>query len=260
MSGLRALVTNDDGISSEGLPALARVALDLGLQVVVAAPRQDTSGASASLTAVEADGRVVVERRELPALDSVPAFAVGAVPGFIALIASRGAFGPPPDVVLSGVNLGHNTGHAILHSGTVGAAMTACTTGRRALAVSIGAGASVHWATAGEAARRTLPHLLEADEPVVWNLNVPNVAPASVRGLRRARLADFGAVQTNIAEVGEGYVKVAVADVDAELEPDTDAALLAAGYASITPLVPICEAVHEELAWLTSTGALQAPR
>jgi 5'-nucleotidase len=245
----RALVTNDDGIASEGLRQLARMAADLGLEVVVAAPARDSSGASASLTAVEADGRVVVEPRSLPGLDGVPAFAVHAVPAFIALIATRGAFGPPPDVVLSGVNLGHNTGHAVLHSGTVGAAMTACTAGRSALAVSIGAGPDVHWETAAGLAREALLHLLDVPGPLVLNLNVPNVAPAGVRGLRRARLAGFGAVQTTVAEAGEGFVKIAVADVDAELEEGTDAALLAAGYASITPLAPICEDDDVELAW-----------
>src|SRR5439155_17990517 len=125
--------------------------------------------------------------------------------------------------------------------GTVGAAMTACTAGRSALAVSIGAGAIVHWETAAGVAREALVHLLDAPAPLVFNLNVPNVDPAGLRGLRQARLADFGAVQTTVAEAGEGFVKIAVADVEAELEEGTDAAFLAAGYASVTPLAPICE-------------------
>lgn len=252
MSTPRALVTNDDGIGSAGLRRLAQVAVDCGLDVVVAAPARDTSGASASLTAVEADGRVVTEEVSLDGLDGVPAFAVQAVPGFIALIATRGAFGPPPDVVLSGINLGANTGHAILHSGTVGAAMTACVSGCRALAVSIGIGPAFHWDTAAELAREALEHLLEAPRPVVFNLNVPNVELASLLGLRRGRLADFGAVQTTIAEIGEGYVKVAVADIDADMEAGSDAALIAAGYASITPLEPLCEAVDCDLSWVAT--------
>ena len=63
-----------------------------------------------------------------------------------------------------------------------------------------------------------------------------------MRGFEPARLARFGAVQTNVAERGEGYVKVALAEIDAEYEPGTDAALIAAGYASITPLQAVCEA------------------
>src|SRR5207248_10681923 len=65
-----------------------------------------------------------------------------------------------------------------------------------ALAVSIGAGSNVHWETAAGVAREALVHLLDAPAPLVFNLNVPNVEPAGLRGLRQARLAGFGAVQT----------------------------------------------------------------
>jgi 5'-nucleotidase len=57
-----------------------------------------------------------------------------------------------------------------------------------------------------------------------------------------ATLASFGAVQTNVTEMGKGYVKLAYTDVDAELEPGTDAALLADGSAAVTPLTAVCEA------------------
>ena len=55
-----------------------------------------------------------------------------------------------------------------------------------------------------------------------------------------------------MAEAGEGFVKIAVADVEAELEEGTDAAFLAAGYASVTPLAPICED-DVELAWAAAS-------
>jgi 5'-nucleotidase len=254
---LRCLVTNDDGIGSEGLRVLALVALEAGLDVVVAAPMREASGASASITAVEEDGRFVVEARALPGLEDAGAvLAVGGLPAFIALTGMRGAFGPPPDVVLSGINNGPNTGYAVLHSGTVGAALTASTFGARAMAVSLnvrtrtvsGAGiapsarSAPHWETAAELARRTLPLLVDSEPGTVLNVNVPNVALDQVRGFEQTRLARFGAVQTNVAERGEGYVKVALAEIDAEYEPGTDAALIAAGYATITPLSAVCEA------------------
>src|SRR5207253_2756925 len=114
----RALITNDDGITAEGLRWLAMAARDAGLEVVVAAPSTEASGSSAAITAAEEDGRVLVEQHELDGLAGVPAYGVSAAPGFIVLIATRGAFGPPPDIVLSGVNSGANTGRAVLHSGT----------------------------------------------------------------------------------------------------------------------------------------------
>jgi 5'-nucleotidase len=253
----RCLITNDDGIDSEGLRVLAGVALEAGFEVVVAAPMEEASGASASITAVEEDGHFVVEPRTLPGLeDACTVLAVGGLPAFIALTGMRGAFGPAPDIVLSGINSGPNTGYAVLHSGTAGAALTASTFGARAMAVSLnirtrtvsGAGVrpSAHaapcWATAAEFARRTLPTLLDSEPGTVLNVNAPNIPLENVRGFEPARLARFGAVQTNVAERGEGYVKVALAEIDAEYEPGTDAALLAAGYASITALQAVCEA------------------
>ncbi|TML88799.1 MAG: 5'/3'-nucleotidase SurE [Actinobacteria bacterium] len=238
----RVLVTNDDGIDSPGIHALAGVAVGFGLDVVVAAPAWDSSGASASLTAAQQGGRFLVEKRKLAGLDRVPAYAAQATPGFITLTASRGAFGPRPDVVLSGINRGPNAGRAILHSGTVGAALTASTHGCRAMAVSIDVGEPMYWSTAVEVAGRVLPWLLEADAGVVLNLNVPNVAPERLRGLRRGRLASFGAVQTNVTEVGEGYVQLGYSDIDAQYEPGTDAQLVADGYASLTALLAVCEA------------------
>jgi 5'-nucleotidase len=257
---VRALVTNDDGIEAEGIRSLARAAVEAGLDVVVAAPLTDSSGASASLIALSNDSQVVLERRSLEGLDGVPAYGVAAVPGFITLLAIRGAFGAAPDIVLSGVNAGLNTGHAILHSGTVGAVFTGSTLGCRGMAVSLerppqAAVAELHWDTAGHVAAEVLPWLTAATTPIVLNVNAPNVPLAELRGLRRARLASFGAVQTNIAESGEGYVRVSVADLKAEYEPGTDAALVADRYATVTPLRPICEALEVDLPLPTAGAA-----
>ena len=98
------------------------------------------------------------------------------------------------------------------------------------------------WDTAAHFARRTLPTLLESEPGSVFNINSPNIPLDQVRGFEPARLARFGAVQTNVAERGEGFVKVALAEIDAQYEPGTDAALIAAGFASITTLQAVCEA------------------
>jgi 5'-nucleotidase len=244
----RVLITNDDGIDAPGIRRLAAAVVEAGLDVVVAAPSTEASGSSAAITALEKEGRVLTEERELDGLTGVTAYGVSAAPGFIALIATRGAFGPPPDMVLSGVNRGANTGRAVLHSGTVGAAFTALAAGTPAMAVSLDIGihpaGRPHWDTAAELACRLLP-LLSAD--FVVNLNVPDLPPNQVRGVRQARLATFGTVQTNIAEVGEGFVRIAVEEVGARLEPGTDAALLADGYASVTALRLPCEVTPEPL-------------
>jgi 5'-nucleotidase len=240
MRRARALITNDDGVESEGIRRLARSAVAFGLDVVVAAPLHESSGSSAALAAVQDGQRIVVEERTVPGLDGVTVFGVDAAPGFIALIATREAFGPAPDVVLSGVNRGLNAGHAVLHSGTVGAAMTARINGCRAMAVSIDAGEVVHWDTAEPVVGRMLPVLVELDRPVVLNVNIPNVPESALRGVRQATLASFGAVQTTISRVDEGSLHIGVADRVSELEPGTDASLVASNFATVTALEPLC--------------------
>jgi 5'-nucleotidase len=239
----RALITNDDGIEAQGVRWLAMAARDAGLDVVLAAPSSEASGSSASIAVLEREGQVPVTRRELAELPGIPAFAVDAPPGFIALIATRGAFGAVPDVVLSGINRGANTGRAVLHSGTVGAALTAAANGLAALAVSLDiepdAGGPAHWATAARLAARLLPVL---SDQFVLNLNVPNVPFERVLGLREARLASFGAVQTQIAEEGQRAVQAELDEAGETAEPDTDVALVAAGYAAVTALTPPREA------------------
>ena len=234
------LVTNDDGIDSPGIRALAGLAVDLGLDVIVAAPAWNSSGASASLTGVSEDGRLLFDETALDGLPGVRALGVHAAPALITRVGIRGGFGPPPELILSGVNDGQNTGHAVLHSGTVGAALTAATHGCRAVAVSL-AGAT-HVDTAIAVARDVIERALDVPAPLVLNINVPDVPVDEVRGVRRAPLARFGAVRTQVTELGEGYVEVSYSEIDPSSEPGTDAALVAEGWATVTALAPVCEA------------------
>jgi 5'-nucleotidase len=248
-----ALVTNDDGIDSAGLRLLAVAAADAGLSLVVAAPAMEASGSSAAMTGTPPEGRIVVKRRELVGLDQVPAYAVDALPAFIAFTGARGAFGCIPELVLSGINKGPNTGRAILHSGTVGAALTAATSGIRSVALSLDTrdpAGEPHWETAMAVAAEVIPAAGELPPGVMLNVNVPNVPRGELRGIRRGRLASFGAVQVAVLETAEDHFQVTMAEATGEPEAGSDSALLAAGYASVTPLRPLCEASPSWLPWL----------
>src|SRR5262245_66677826 len=104
----------------------------------------------------------------------VPTYSVAASPAFISLIALRSAFGPPPELVVSGINDGPNTGRAVIHSGTVGAALTAATYGTRGLAVSMELGEPHHWETSHELICSSLRVLSSSPPGTTLNLNVPN--------------------------------------------------------------------------------------
>ncbi|MEV4319849.1 5'/3'-nucleotidase SurE [Actinocrispum sp. NPDC049592] len=241
----RVLVTNDDGIHSPGLAALARCAVDFGWETLIAAPATEASGASAAVHAAVGGGQVVIRRHRLPGLEDVEAYAVSAQPGLIAMVAGEDGFGTRPDVVLSGVNLGANIGRAVLHSGTVGAAMTAAIHGARAMAVSLDVGlggGEPLWDSAAAVVSRLLPKLAGLSAGDALNVNVPNVPADRLRPPRIARLATYGQLRSKVTRIGDEAIELATIEVEGELEAGTDAALLADGYVTVTPL----RSIHED--------------
>lgn len=246
---MRALITNDDGIDSPGLLALAIAACDAGLDVVVAAPAEEASGSSASIIATDAHavtaagghGRIRVTPRTLAGID-VAAYAVHSAPALIALLAAHNAFGEAPDVVLSGINRGANVGHAIIHSGTVGAALTGGVNGARGLAVSLDVGPGPpQWVNASTMVGRVLPALLESPPGTVLNFNVPDLTDVDGVDIVEAKLAPFGIVHTTVTERADEHVNLKIAEPTDEFDPDTDAAILATGRATITSVTAVRE-------------------
>ena len=245
---MRILATNDDGIEAEGLHVLARRIVAAGHDLVIAAPASDASGSGAAIGLFHADSRIDVRRVGVPDCDA-PAWAVTGPPGLCTVAARLGAFGPPPEIVVSGINAGLNTGRAILHSGTVGAALTAQNFGAKGLAVSVAASSPWRWDTAAEIAIEVLDVLADAPPRSVLNLNVPALPRDEVKGLRWARLAAFGAVRAAIVPAeADGQLQIELRAVDEQLPPDTDTALAEAGFATITTIVGIAEAWPGEAA------------
>ena len=82
-----------------------------------------------------------------------------------------------------------------------------------------------------------------------------SAALSEVPGLRSARLAPFGTVQTQIADSGDGFVKIAYTEPTEQAPPDSDAALLLEGFATITELQPTAEVDGAPLRELAMSGA-----
>jgi 5'-nucleotidase len=239
---VKLLLTNDDGIDAPGLRALCATLAQGGDAITVVAPDEDRSGASASIGRLtEGRGVTVRAQADFPVPD-VQAFKLSGPPGLAVMTACLGAFGPPPDVVVSGINAGPNTGHAVLHSGTVGAALTAQTFGVSGLAVSVDDKQPWQWETACRFAREALQLLMSEPAGTVYNVNGPGVPPDDALELRWATLDRFGAVRLAVAGHERGAVQLELRETGAELDPQSDTALLRAGHATLTRLCGVVAA------------------
>ena len=243
---MRILVTNDDGIDSPGFAPLVAAMASTGHDIVAAPPQTDMSGQSAAIGKLHVDRSIDVEERSLPGLPDVPCHAVAGPPALCVIAAHLGAFGDPPDLVVSGINPGPNTGGAVLHSGTVGAALTAANFGFSGLAVSMGTGEPMHWETAADLAIPCLDWLASQPARTVLNLNAPNLPLEDVLGVRWGELATFGSVRTALIESQGGRLQMEFVGRRDEHPEHTDAGLVDRGYASLTLLTGILAAPPAE--------------
>jgi 5'-nucleotidase len=201
---VRVLVTNDDGVEAPGIRALAGAIHAAGHDVVVVAPSGERSGSGAATGRLHRAGPIAwttVEWHELP---GVPVNSVDTTPAGAVYAGLLGAFGPRPDVVASGVNRGLNYGHLALHSGTIGAGLTACALGTPAVAASISWNDDhQHWETAAALAARALDWATGLESPAVVNLNVANVPPDELVGVVAATPAPYTERWTATTRPGE---------------------------------------------------------
>jgi 5'-nucleotidase len=244
---VRTMLTNDDGVRSSGLHALAIELRNRGHDVIVVAPRDDMSGVGAAIGRIRPDQRIDTRPASIPGAPDVRAHFLAGPPGLAVMAACLGAFGPVPDLGVSGINAGPNTGHACLHSGTVGAALTAATFGVSALAVSMAVADPMPWETACALLDEPLDLLSRLPPATVLNLNAPAVTGRAIRGLRWAKLDRFGRVRVALADSGEQWLQMEYRTTDAELDPDCDTALLEQEFATITALEGVAERPRESL-------------
>jgi 5'-nucleotidase len=263
---VRVLMTNDDGVHAPGLAHLARALAETGHDLVVAAPLTEASGAGAGIGPVHTMGAgIAVEEVELPGLEGIATYAVDALPALIVIAACVGAFGPLPDLVVSGINPGRNVGRAALHSGTVGAALTAVHFNKRALAMSIQSGpfsgfesagdSHIYFETACSIAVALLPHVAESPVRTVVNCNVPNLPIGSLRGVRWAKLARSGLVRSVVLdESAHTRMQLDLGFAVPQAGDDSDQALTSLGYVSITPLASVTEDARPDVRLAVDTS------
>lgn len=240
-------MTNDDGIYSPGLVALARVAARFG-GVRIVAPDVEQSSMAHAVTS----SRPLRHRHA--SIDGFDAFRVDGTPADCVALGTH-VWGEV-DIVVSGVNLGLNVGHAMWHSGTLAAAKQAALLGVRAIAFSAPAidGVSdytpiIPWL------ERVMGQLLALRDVLLLNVNFP-AQPRGIEWTRQSvRLYDGRVIPAQ--DPSGGQVFWFAPTPRGEPEPGTDRHAVEAGHVSITPLR--LELTDEERLGLALRGQDGAP-
>jgi 5'-nucleotidase len=224
---VRLLVSNDDGIYSPGIAALAEIAAEFG-EVRVVAPDVERSSAGHSITS----GRPLsCKRTPLP---RVEAYRVDGTPAdCVALGASQWE---NVDVVLSGINLGPNIGNGIWHSGTLAAAKQGALMGLRGIAFSIpAADEDPDFQALKPHLRNVLTLLLRESVLSLVNVNFPAATPRGILWTRQSVRFYDGRVVQGKDPMGRKHFWFTVTPVK-ETDEGTDRWAVERGYISITPL------------------------
>lgn len=229
---MRILLSNDDGYFAPGLAVLAATLTAHSHEVTVVAPERDRSGASNSLTL----DRPLSVRRSPNGF-----YHVNGTPTDCVHLAVTGLLPQLPDMVISGINHGANMGDDTIYSGTVAAATEGFLLGISAMAVSLANVEGEHFHTAAQfvagLVRRIENHPL--DEPVLLNINVPDVIPEAIQGVEVTRLGRRHKAQDVVQTINprnQVMYWVGAAGAAQDAGPGTDFHAVANLRISITPL------------------------
>ena len=228
---MKILVSNDDGYFAPGITLLAEALRQLG-EVTVVAPERDRSGASNSLTL----DRPLTVRRAPNGY-----FSVNGTPTDCVHIAVTGLLDFMPDLVVSGVNLGANMGDDTIYSGTVAAAAEGYLLGIPSVALSLTSKTGEHFQSAIGIALQIVERLKRAPfaEPVLLNVNVPDIAPDALAGVEVTRLGRRHKAEPVVklkTPRGETAYWIGPAGGAADAGPGTDFYAVENRRVSVTPL------------------------
>jgi len=225
---MRILVTNDDGIYSPGIAALAKAAAHFG-EVRVVAPDVEQSSMGHAITA----SRPLFYKRSPITFEGIDAYRVNGTPADCVALGTH--LWAKTDVVLSGINLGTNLGNAMWHSGTLAGAKQAVLLGIKGIALSTPAGKTEpDFDKLEPFVRETLSILLQDNDSCLFNVNLPR-KPKGIKWTRQSVRQYDGRIIPGMDPLGRKHYWFTVAPLDAA-EEGTDRWAVENDYVSVTPL------------------------
>ncbi|NQU06738.1 MAG: 5'/3'-nucleotidase SurE [Calditrichaeota bacterium] len=245
---MRILLTNDDGIHAAGLEALRDSLSGLG-DVHVVAPAFEQSGVSHAFSILG-----MLRYEEVKHKGELFGYAVNGTPVDTVKMALDEILPEPPDIIVSGINHGENSGVNILYSGTLAAAMEGTVLGIPAIAVSVASLRVTDFSIAADFIRKLCIKLPELNLPkdTMLNVNVPNLPKGQIKGVKITRQADSHyneEIEKRHDPRGREYYWIGGVCINDSKGDDNDMAAVRAGYISITP-VRINQTNHDYISTL----------
>ncbi len=237
----KILVTNDDGVRSEGIHALAQALQHLG-EVTIVGPQTEASAIGHALT-LRRPLRMELLDTCVYEVDGTPTDCVN-----IAVTQLYKPSGGMPDLVVSGINKGYNLGDDVTYSGTVAGALEAALLGIPGIAVSLersldtydfGAAADAGAAVAALVLRQGLA------PRTFLNVNVPSCQPKGMRATFQAKRNHVTVVDVRVDPRSKTYYWIEEGEDSWEPHDQSDYQAVKDGYVSVTPLQPDLTAYDE---------------
>ena len=227
----RILVTNDDGVQSEGIRALADALAPLG-EVTIVAPVQEASAVGHALT-LRRPLRLNTVRPGVFAVDGTPTDCVN--------LAIAHVLHGKPDLIVSGINKGWNLGDDVTYSGTVSGALEGALLGIPSVAISTqNRGNAFEFSAAAVAAATIAEAVLDRGMPrfTLLNINVPFGPHKGFRATVQAKRNHLTVVSQRVDPRNQAYYWIEEGENEWEPHDRSDYQAVRDGYISITPLHP----------------------
>lgn len=234
---MRILISNDDGIFSPGVLALAE-AIACDHEVTVVCPDRERSATGHALTLQEP---LRVDSIKGVFSEKITAWACSGTPSDSVKLALDALMPQRPELVLSGINRGANLGTDVLYSGTVSAAMEGVLEGLPSIAFSLTSFASMEFSAAATFAHSLVQYISQhpLPQPLLLNVNIPAIAPQDICGVRITRLGIRrwrDVFEKRVDPRGKTYYWLSGEVVEEEAAEDSDIQAIRNNYITITPL------------------------
>src|SRR6202165_2830124 len=258
------LLTNDDGIYAQGILAAWQELRKIG-DVEVVAPDAERSAVGHAITLL-----LPLRTKEVVRRNVRFGYAVNGMPADCVKIAIKAILPRPPDLVVSGINLGSNTGTNVIYSGTVSAATEARILGIPSIAVSLATFTQPDFTYAAKFTRKLALQVIARGLPdkTLLNVNIPNLPEEKIKGVAITRQGDSRVeerMENRANPRNQTYYWLDSTFKLQEMEEHADAKMVNEGYVSITPVsydltaYPAVETLEHWTPQPAPTGFLSRP-